>query len=171
MFERRRCSVGQSEAATLDVLGRNNISSFQSLYVGLGIVLSALGYHGRFQPHHTKKEFLGAMVIVSSLAIPSVLALHSYAASLPVAATEHAHGSETKASEEKPVTPTAAPNLGEETHKSPPTQPAEKPTSEADNTLQTAPTSTDALPSRQNNLAPTNERTSTPKHDPATHAH
>ncbi len=48
--------MGQSEAATLDVLGRNNISSFQSLYVGLGIVLSALGYHGRFQPHHTKEN-------------------------------------------------------------------------------------------------------------------
>jgi hypothetical protein len=72
----------------------NDIPGRAPIYVGLGVVLSALGYHGRFQPHHTKKEFVGAMVIVSSLAIPAVVALRSYAATLPVTAAEHGHGSE-----------------------------------------------------------------------------
>ena len=34
----------------------NDIPGRAPLYVGLGIVLSALGYHGRFQPHHTKEN-------------------------------------------------------------------------------------------------------------------
>ena len=146
----------------------NDIPGRAPLYVGLGIVLSALGYHGRFQPHHTKKEFLGAMVIVSSLAIPSVLALRSYAASLPVAATEYAHGSETKASEETPVGPSASTNHGEEAHSEPTIA---QPISEADRTPQTVPTSNDAVTNLRNIPAPTNGPMSTSKHNPATHAH
>ena len=147
----------------------NDIPGCAPLYVGLGIVLSTLGYHGRFQPHHTKKEFLGAMVIVSSLAIPSVLALRSYATSLPVAASEHGHGSETNPNEEAPVVPNAVTTRGEETHKAPSTQTVPQPTSEADNTTQTVPTSNDDAPSRRNRPAPTNAPTSARKHDSAPH--
>jgi hypothetical protein len=85
--------IGGSVQHFSDIPGRAPI------YVGLGIVLSALGYHGRFQPHHTKKEFIGAMVIVSSLAIPAVVALRSYAATLPATAAEHGHGTESAATD------------------------------------------------------------------------
>jgi hypothetical protein len=85
--------IGGSVQHFSDIPGRAPI------YVGLGIVLSALGYHGRFQPHHTKKEFVGAMIIVSSLAIPAVVALRSYAATLPVSAAGHGHGSEATATD------------------------------------------------------------------------
>lgn len=89
----------------------NDIPGRAPFFVGLGIVLSALGYHGRFRPHHTKKEFVGAMVLVSALAIPSVLGLRSYAATLPTeteSAAGHGHGSEAGATDGHDDTASAA---------------------------------------------------------------
>jgi hypothetical protein len=129
----------------------NDIPGRAPIYVGLGIVLSALGYHGRFQPHHTKKEFFGAMVLVSSLAIPAVIALRSYAASLPVT-TEHAHGSDSDHDSETkpaPVSTTSQPS-------SPQADPS--PIVLAPNTELLTP-------------APSSTSTSRPKHDPTTHTH
>jgi hypothetical protein len=147
----------------------NDIPGRAPIYVGLGIVLSALGYHGRFQPHHTKKEFLGAMVIVSSLAIPSIIALRSYAASLPVAATEHAHGTETSPSPAGVVTPENA-HVDNEGHANETTT-----TTVAQQTGGARSASTVPNPNenslKEDTTPPTPVPTSTSKHDPSTHSH
>jgi hypothetical protein len=140
----------------------NDIPGRAPLYVGLGIVLSALGYHGRFQPHHTKKEFLGAMVIVSSLAIPAVFALRSYAASLPVAATEHAHGSETSPSQGVP------PELDHSDHDEHVSEPTTTSIAQQIAGARSASSTPDA---NENTPPSTTAPTSTSKHDPSTHSH
>jgi hypothetical protein len=145
----------------------NDIPGRAPLYVGLGIVLSALGYHGRFQPHHTKKEFIGAMVIVSSLAIPSVLALRSYAASLPVAATEHAHESETSPSPEGVVTPENA-HVDNDDH-------VDETTTTTARKQTVGARSASTVPAPNENAfkedMPSSTVPSTSKHDPSTHSH
>jgi hypothetical protein len=147
----------------------NDIPGRAPIYVGLGIVLSALGYHGRFQPHHTKKEFLGAMVIVSSLAIPSVLALRSYAASLPVAATEHAHGTETSPNPAGVVTPENA-DVDNDEHVNETTTTIVAQQTAGARSASSAPNSNgDSF--TENTPPSTTAPTPTSKHDPSTHSH
>jgi hypothetical protein len=72
----------------------NDIPRRAPLFIGLGVVLSALGYHGRFRPHRTKVEFAAAMGIVCALAIPVTVALRAHASGIKDEAG-HVHGSET----------------------------------------------------------------------------
>jgi hypothetical protein len=155
--------IGGSVQHFTDIPGRAPI------FVGLGIVLSALGYHGRFRPHHTKKEFIGAMVIVSSLAIPSVIALRSYAASLP-AATEHGHDNPTSSNVSGVVPVEPAHDHDEDHVTEASTTIAFRSSTPADDAPSTVPNSGEATV--QESVPPsTVSSTSAPKHDPSTHTH
>ena len=74
------------------------------LLIGMGIVLSAIGFHGRFQPHDTKRELFIGVGLAVALALPVTAGLRSYASSIP-AESDH-HGStagEGAAHEESPA--------------------------------------------------------------------
>lgn len=63
------------------------------ILIPLGIVLSILGYCGRFRPQHHAKEVFASLAAAVVLALPTHVALKSYAATMPVAAaTSDSHG-------------------------------------------------------------------------------
>jgi hypothetical protein len=156
--------IGGSVQHFTDIPGR------APLFVGLGIVLSALGYHGRFRPHNTKREFIAAMLLVSSLAIPSFLALRSYAATLPTEA-EHGHGSETNTNAEGSA-PSEIEHAHEDEHRADTTPktilPQQKVEVDSIPTLST--NSVDQLVKEYGGPS-TTAPTSIAKHDPSTHSH
>lgn len=59
--------------------------------IPLGIVLSILGFCGRFRPQHHAKEVLASLAAAVVLAISTHVALKSYASTLPVVAAADGH--------------------------------------------------------------------------------
>ena len=59
--------------------------------IPLGIVLSILGFCGRFRPQHHAKEVLASLAAAVVLAIPTHVALKSYASTVPVVAAADGH--------------------------------------------------------------------------------
>ena len=62
------------------------------ILIPLGIVLSILGYCGRFRPQHHAKEVVASLAAAVVLAIPTHVALKRYAETLPVATVSDGHG-------------------------------------------------------------------------------
>ena len=91
--------------------------------IGFGLILSALGFHGRFRPHNHATEMVASIVVVGLLALPVVAVLRSYATRLPEARAQHGgHGDEptaeatTPPNNSEPATPVVTSNDFGATH-------------------------------------------------------
>ncbi len=74
------------------------------ILIPLGIVLSILGFCGRFRPQHHAKEVVASLAAAVVLAIPTHVALKSYASTLPVVAADgHADSHGTASGSTGPV--------------------------------------------------------------------
>jgi hypothetical protein len=60
-------------------------------FIGMGLLLSAIGFHGRFRPHRRRKEMVAGIALVALLTVPVVGGLRAYASQLPASIDEHAH--------------------------------------------------------------------------------
>ena len=60
--------------------------------IGMGLVLSAIGFHGRFRPHKHATEMVVSIALVGLLAVPIVAILRSYSTRLPEATEGHSDG-------------------------------------------------------------------------------
>jgi hypothetical protein len=64
------------------------------LLIALGIVVSMVGYLGRFRPHHHVREVLGAVAFCAAISAPTFAGLHAYADTIHADPAGHSHDEE-----------------------------------------------------------------------------